>query len=58
MTDFQYNIYDWEANVLTSGGGVQQELMYTTGAAAGSVTDGTGLQGSNSVQAIFLKQLT
>jgi hypothetical protein len=50
--------YDWGADALQSNSTVIIEDVTTYGAASNAVTDGTGLQGSTTPQAMFLKQLT
>jgi hypothetical protein len=50
MTDQSQNQYDWADNL--------GDLVETYGSSANTTTDGTGLKGSTTAQAVFLKTLT
>jgi hypothetical protein len=56
LTDSSHNQYDWIEE--TTGTGGNDVFLETIGASANAVTDGSGLQGSTSPQALFLKRLT
>jgi hypothetical protein len=56
LEDTSQNFYDWQANAQISGN-IVPELVTTIGATSSTVSDGSGLQGSTSAQALFLKRL-